>query len=491
MHDRVGLERDRRLDPGRRRVDDRDTGEHVRGVDPVAERGGGGGELDARVDALRLVGVGRDVDDDAVAGIDEVAHGVGQVQLALCVDGLQPVERRPEQIGPEDVDRRVRLADRELLRRRVARLDDRLEVAVGAADDPPVAADVGGDEREDGRARGPRPVRLDQGLEELGRQERRVAGEDQHLVGAGERRLARSGPRPRCRAAAPARRSSSPRSRSAVSGDDDDDERLGVERPGRLDDPVDHPPPEDRVQVLRRRRAHACPTASGHDDGCELGAGFGHGRHVGWGARIRTWDHGTKTRCLTTWPRPSESGRRVYPDTRSHRAGRVSAGRGGALPATTAARTTTHGEHEHADRARCRRGRGRRSAGRRLRPTWRRAPRRRRGCGRPTRRPRRTRSPAATPTHQGIEAGEDEHRLDHRDGDGDLRLATAQPAREAGSRDARRRDRIMTRTVDARERAATPPPGRAQRGEVTQVRPVPAAAPGCRASARRRSAKRP
>src|SRR5205823_3356243 len=22
----------------------------------------------------------------------------------------------------------------------------------------------------------------------------------------------------------------------------------------------------------------------------------------GWGARIRTWDHGTKTRCLTTWP---------------------------------------------------------------------------------------------------------------------------------------------------------------------------------------------
>ena len=25
---------------------------------------------------------------------------------------------------------------------------------------------------------------------------------------------------------------------------------------------------------------------------------------TGWGARIRTWDHGTKIRCLTTWPRP-------------------------------------------------------------------------------------------------------------------------------------------------------------------------------------------
>src|SRR5438132_1421367 len=27
-----------------------------------------------------------------------------------------------------------------------------------------------------------------------------------------------------------------------------------------------------------------------------------------WGARIRTWDHGTKTRCLTTWPRPRATG---------------------------------------------------------------------------------------------------------------------------------------------------------------------------------------
>ena len=88
-------------------------------------------------------------------GADEVAHGVGQVELALRVDGLQPVERGPEQLGPEDVDRGVRLADRELLGRRVGRLDDRLEVAVGAADDPAVAADVGGDEREHGRAGGP------------------------------------------------------------------------------------------------------------------------------------------------------------------------------------------------------------------------------------------------------------------------------------------------------------------------------------------------
>ena len=73
--------------------------------------------------------------------------------------------------------------------------------------------------------------------------------------------------------------------------------------------------------MLGRRGAHARATASGHDDCCERGSGCGHGRHVGWGARIRTWDHGTKTRCLTAWPRPSESGGRVYRDGPPSRVG--------------------------------------------------------------------------------------------------------------------------------------------------------------------------
>ena len=123
----------------------------------------------------------------------------------------------------------------------------------------------------------------------------------------------------------------SPAKSSAVSGETTTTSGVRLERPGSLDDPVDHAAAQDRMQVLGRGRAHACPPASGHDDGCELGAGFGHGRHVGWGARIRTWDHGTKARCLTTWPRPSESGRRVYPAARSIRA--ISGGRAGARPA--------------------------------------------------------------------------------------------------------------------------------------------------------------
>ena len=165
----------------------RDAGEHVRDVDPVAQRRGGGGELDACVDALGLAGIVRDVDGDPVAVLHEVAHGVGQVQLSLGVGRLEAVERRPEEIASEDVDRRVRLSDRELLRRRVTRLDDRLEVAVRAAHDPPVAPDVGRDEREHGRAGLPRAVRLEQRFEQPRRQERRVAGEDEHLPGAGER----------------------------------------------------------------------------------------------------------------------------------------------------------------------------------------------------------------------------------------------------------------------------------------------------------------
>ena len=164
MHDRVGLERHRTARSRSSRIDDRDAGEHVRVVDPVAQHGGRGGELDARVDALGLVGIGSDVDDDAVAGADEIAHGVRQVQLALGVGGLETAERRPEQIGLEDVDRGVRLADRELLGRRVACLDDRLEVAVGVADDPAVAPDVVGDERENGGAGLLRAVRREQRL---------------------------------------------------------------------------------------------------------------------------------------------------------------------------------------------------------------------------------------------------------------------------------------------------------------------------------------
>ena len=56
--------------------------------------------------------------------------------------------------------------------------------------------------------------------------------------------------------------------------------------------------------MLRRRRPHPRAEPSREDDGCQARCVHVLSRN-GWGARIRTWDRGTKTRCLTTWLRPS------------------------------------------------------------------------------------------------------------------------------------------------------------------------------------------
>ena len=67
--------------------------------------------------------------------------------------------------------------------------------------------------------------------------------------------------------------------------------------------------------LRRRRNASAC---RGPRPSRLLRGKFGHGWDDGWGARIRTWDHGTKTRCLTAWPRPIRSRTRILPWS-SHR----------------------------------------------------------------------------------------------------------------------------------------------------------------------------
>ena len=103
----------------------------------------------------------------ALALANEVADGVGQVELALVVVRPQAIERRPELLGGEDVDRGVHLVERELGLARVAGLDDRLERAVPVPDDPSVGARLVELEREDGRGRFFRAVRLEEPGEEL------------------------------------------------------------------------------------------------------------------------------------------------------------------------------------------------------------------------------------------------------------------------------------------------------------------------------------
>ena len=195
----------------------------------------------------------------------DTAHGIGEVELALRVGRRELVERRPERLRAEHVDGRVRLADRELLRARVRGLDDGDEVALLVADDAAVAADLVGHEREDGGRRAGGSMGVDERGEELRRQERCVAREDEHLVRVPDR-LAR-----RANGVARPERTLLHRDRQPVERvggvrRGDDDERLGAERLGGRDDPVDHPPPEDRVEMLRDRGAHTRPEPSGHHD---------------------------------------------------------------------------------------------------------------------------------------------------------------------------------------------------------------------------------
>ncbi len=305
MDHRVGLDHGVGVDPRARRVDDGDPGEHVRLVDPVAERGGRAGQLDSRVHALCLHRIVSLVHRDAVAVFHEERDRVCQVELALRVVRRQPVEHRPQPICPEHVDRRVHLSHGALRLGRVAVLDDRRKSPVGASHDAAVLLRVVGLEREDRRSGASGAMCFDQLPENLGGEERRVAGEDEHVVrGAVE-----------CRARAAHRVSGAERllldrEREAVEGrgrggSGNHDERVDTDRARRADDPVHHPAAEDRVQVLRHVRAHAGAEAGRHDDGAECPLTIR--RHGSWGARIRTWDHGTKTRCLTTWPRPRAS----------------------------------------------------------------------------------------------------------------------------------------------------------------------------------------
>ena len=97
---------------------------------------------------------------------------------------LEPVERRPEQVGSEDVDRGVALAQLELLGVASPASTIASTVPSGRADDASVRAHVVRLEGEDGRSRLLAPVRLEELLEQLGREERRVAGEDEQLGGS-------------------------------------------------------------------------------------------------------------------------------------------------------------------------------------------------------------------------------------------------------------------------------------------------------------------
>ena len=114
----------------------------------------------------------------ASSGRDDVPDGIREIELALRFVRVKLLERAPERGGVEDVVRGVQLLDRPLFGGRVPLLDDARDVSVRVADDAPVGK---GHLRREGK-RSPRSVaamRLDQLLEHLRGDERRIARDDQ------------------------------------------------------------------------------------------------------------------------------------------------------------------------------------------------------------------------------------------------------------------------------------------------------------------------
>src|SRR2546423_819670 len=140
------------------------------------------GELGAVVDAGGLVGIVGNDADDGVSRLPEDADRVGQVVLALRVLGTQTAERGCQQPAPEAVDRRVDLADLELVGSRVGVLDDVVDAAVLVANDTPVSGGWMEDRSEDRGGGAGLAMSTGERRQGLGAQQRRVTGHDEQVV---------------------------------------------------------------------------------------------------------------------------------------------------------------------------------------------------------------------------------------------------------------------------------------------------------------------
>ena len=254
----VLADRDVHVDRGALRVHDRDARELVGAVDPPLGQAGHVREVDAVVDAEREVGIGQRAGLDGPAGGEQGRQDVGQVELALGVVLLEAAQRCEQRGAVEHVQAGVDLADRELGLGRVTgglRLDDALDVAVGAAEHAAVAARVLELHRGQ-RRRGPGLlVGGDDRGDRLARDQRHVAVQHDH----GACRIDQAG-RGRDGVAGPAR-SLLDRDLDAVGQvlgeqplrivDDDHPLRAGLARGEQR--PQDHRSPADRVQDLGQR----------------------------------------------------------------------------------------------------------------------------------------------------------------------------------------------------------------------------------------------
>ena len=302
---------------------------------------------------------------DRLAGRDEDPDRVGQVELALGVVRLEPLERRPERLGAEDVDRRVaprRSRSSSGVASRASTI--RAHAVRAVADDAPVAARVGGIAREDRRGRAaPRGASPTSSPQQPGGQQRRVAREHEHVAGvAGESRRAPSGPRRPVPSGCSWIATSTPLAANWSRAAGEATTTTGSA-------PASRPPRSPSRPCGGRGAggsASARPSASRVPSppamttaASGVSVTSGGAQLDGWGARIRTWDRGTKTRCLTAWLRPTGAASiGASPELRSRSANRKTsatiASTAIAVIATHSAMSSTIGT-QHAEPARRRR----------------------------------------------------------------------------------------------------------------------------------------
>ena len=139
-----------------------------------------GSELGARVDAERFLVVVGHGGKDLLALLSEDFEHVGQIVLALCIVIFDLVQSGEKVRRFKAIDARIDLAHGALLLRRVLVLDDSFHRAVCGADDAAISRRIGHDGGQNGRLRARCRVFFRELLEELPRQERRVAAEHEN-----------------------------------------------------------------------------------------------------------------------------------------------------------------------------------------------------------------------------------------------------------------------------------------------------------------------
>ena len=134
----------------------------------------------------------------------------------------------------------------------------------------PVRGRVGGLEREHGRGSACGAMRLDERRDRLRRSSRGVAVEDEDVPVEVAERLAGCADGVAGTARLVLHRDLDAVVELARRRRCDDDDPLAPAPRAASSDPVDHPPPQQRVEVLRRRALHARADPSGHHNCCEL-----------------------------------------------------------------------------------------------------------------------------------------------------------------------------------------------------------------------------